>query len=350
MTAPRILYVDDDAGLCRLAQRALERRGFSVETALSADAGLAKIAEERFDLVAIDNHMPGKSGRQMLDQIVAEPGHPPVVFVTGNDDTGIAVEALHAGALDFVVKTVGESFFDTLDGRFRQALSRDGLEREKRAAEAELRQANDRLEMLVREVHHRVSNSLQMVLSFVSMQAHQTDDEAARDALEATQNRIRAIAKVHHRLYTRDDLTTIDLDAYLLNLADELRESMADRAADIALELDAEPVETLPDVAVSVGVIVNELVSNAAKYAFAPGRTGRILVSLARIEGGFSVTVADDGDGFDSEDAPQGTGLGTRIMSAIARSLGTEVVEQPCERGSAFTFTVQSKRPASAGK
>lgn len=345
MVAPRILYVDDDAGLCRLAQRALERRGFSVATALSADDGLAQMAQERFDLVAIDNHMPGKSGRQMLAEMVAQPDHPPVVFVTGNDDTQVAVEALHAGALDFVVKTGGDQFFDTLDGRFRQALSRARLEREKRAAEEKLRGANARLEMLVREVHHRVSNSLQMVLSFVGMQAHQTDDKVARDALEATQNRIRAIAKVHHRLYTRDDLTTIDLDAYLANLADELRESMADRAADIALELEAEPVETAPDVAVSVGVIVNELVSNAAKYAFPAGERGRIRVSLAaNPHGGFAVTVSDDGSGFDAQDAPQGTGLGTRIVGAIARSLGTEVVEAPCDRGSAFTFAMAGKR------
>ncbi|MFW2348713.1 response regulator, partial [Qipengyuania sp.] len=196
----RILYVDDDAGLRRLIHRALDRRGFTVETAESADEGMERLRNENFDVVAIDHYMPGKTGRQMLDEIVALPDHPAVVFVTGNDDTGIAVDAIHAGAADFVVKTVGESFFDMLAGRFRQAWTRSRLEREKRQAEAELREANERLELLLREVHHRVANSLQMVLSFVSMQANQTEDAGTREVLAATQNRIRAISKVHHKL------------------------------------------------------------------------------------------------------------------------------------------------------
>ena len=190
---------------------------------------MARIKDEHFDLVAIDHYMPGKSGLQLLDEIVALPDHPPVVFVTGNDDTAVAVKAIHAGALDFVVKTVGESFFDVLDGRFRQALSRADLERAKRQAEADLVVANERLELLVREVHHRVSNSLQMVLGFVAMQGNQAKEPAVRAALDEIQNRIKAISKVHQRLYTREDLTAIDLDAYLTSLVDDLRESIPQR-------------------------------------------------------------------------------------------------------------------------
>ena len=207
----------------------------------------------------------------MLEDIVAMPDHPPVVFVTGNDDTRVAVEAIHGGALDFVVKTVGESF-STSRRPLPPGFTRDRLEREKRAAEAELRAANERLEMLAREVHHRVSNSLQMVMSFVSMQAGQTTDPAARDALEATQNRIQAISKVHHRLYTRDDITTIDLDDYLATLIGDLRENLDKRDSSIVLTLRADPIEVAPDNAVSIGVVVNELVSNAVKYAFAGRR------------------------------------------------------------------------------
>ena len=292
--------------------------------------------------MAIDHYMPGKSGLDLLADIVALEEHPPVVFVTGNDDTAVAVKALHAGALDFVVKTVGDTFFDVLDGRFRQALSRDKLERDKRAAEAELRLANERLELLVREVHHRVSNSLQMVLSFVAMQAKQSDAPEVRAALDDIQNRIKAISKVHQRLYTRDDLTTIDLDAYLGNLVEDLRESLP---AGVTIELASAPVMVSPDTAVSVGVIVNELVSNAAKYAFDPGRKGQIEVRLeSETAGGFAVTVEDDGSGFDTRDAPVGTGLGTRIVDAIARSLGTTVQAIDKTGGTALRLSVKSGR------
>ena len=304
------------------------------------------LAEQEFDLVAVDNYMPGRTGRQMLDDIVALPNHPPVVFVTGNDDTSVAVEAIHAGAADFVVKTIGESFFDLLAGRFRQAFTRDRLEREKRAAEAELRASNERLEMLVREVHHRVSNSLQMVLSFVSMQAGQTGDPAAREALEATQNRIQAISKVHHRLYTRDDLTTIDLDDYLETLVSELRVSLDKSQRSVTLDLRADPIEVSPDEAVSIGVIVNELVSNAAKYAFADSQGGSISIELDRRGSGYTLSVTDDGVGFDTSVAPRGSGMGMRIVTAVSRSLDSQLENLPSQRGTVFRLNVARGKAA----
>ena len=307
---------------------------------------MALLKERRFDLVAVDNYMPEKSGRQMLDEIVALEDHPPVVFVTGNDDTSVAVEAIHAGASDFVVKTVGESFFDLLASRFRQAFLRDALERDKRKAEADLRLANERLEMLVREVHHRVSNSLQMVLSFVAMQAGQTSDAGARDALQATQNRIQAISKVHHRLYTRDDLSTIDLDDYLGTLVEELRDSLSKEDLPLSIELDADHIEVIPDQAVSIGVVVNELVSNAAKYAFTDSGTGRIVIELREAADGYTLSVSDDGKGFDSAAPATGSGMGMRIVSAVTRSLDSELENIAAPSGTSFRLQIKRRQAA----
>lgn len=335
------MYVDDDAGLRRLTQRALGRRGFAVDTADGADAGLAMLAGGGFDLVAVDHTMPGKDGLAMLREIVALPDHPPVVFVTGTDEPQVAVAALTSGAIDFVTKTVGEEFFDLLAGRLTQALARVALERAKTAAEAELRQANERLELLVREVHHRVANSLQMVSSFVSLQAGQTEDPAARDALAATQNRIQAISKVHHRLYTRDDLSTIDLEQYLSTLVTGLRDSLERSAADIDVTLDADPIETTPDRAVSIGIVINELVGNAAKYAFVGRDSGVVSIELrAYGDGGFELKVSDDGHGIDDTTGPTGTGLGMRIVAAMSRSLGCEIERIPSDTGTCYLCRV----------
>lgn len=305
---------------------------------------MALLRSKEYDLVAIDHHMPGRSGREMLDDIVAMPDHPPVVFVTGNDDTQVAVEAMQAGASDFVVKTVGGSFFDLLDGRFRQALTRSRLEREKRQVEADLRTANERLEMLIREVHHRVSNSLQMVLSFVSMQANQTSDPATRDALETTQNRIQAISKVHHRLYTREDLTTIDLDDYLETLINDLRASIGKREGTVTLALRADPVEVSPDQAVSIGVIVNELVSNAAKYAFTGSSGGSIKIELSQQNDAYTLSVIDDGVGFDHAAPAQGSGMGMRIVNGVSRSLDGKLELLPADHGTSYCLTVPHQR------
>ncbi len=331
---PKILYVDDDAGLRRLTQRALGRRGFEVETAESADAGLAILAGGGFDLVAVDHTMPGKDGLAMLREIVKESQHPPVVFVTGTDEPQVAVKALTSGATDFVTKTVGDEFFDLLAGRLTQALVRVALERAKTEAENELRQANERLELLVREVHHRVANSLQMVSSFVSLQTAQTEDPAAREALASTLNRIQAISKVHHRLYTRQDLSTIDLDEYLSTLVAGLSDSLTRGSTRVNIALDADPIEASPDQAVSLGIVVNELVGNAAKYAFVGLDHGTVTITLrGETDGGYSLTVSDDGHGFDASEGPKGTGLGMRIVAAVSRSLGCEIERIPTERG-----------------
>lgn len=339
MSAPRqILYVDDDAGLRRLVQRALERRGFAVETAESADAAIARLAERTFDLVAVDHYMPGRNGLALLADILALPDGPPVVFVTGTDDTQVAVAALKSGAADFVVKAVGEGFFDLLANSFEQALEKVALQRAKAAMEGELREANARLEALLGEVHHRVGNSLQLVSSLVTLQARRTEDPGARAALEETQGRIHAVAQVHHRLYTSRSTEAIELEAYLDTLIGGLRSTVG---AQMELTLAADPVVVRPDQAVSVGVIVTELVSNAAKYAFAPEASGHIEVIVRSDDGGgFTVEVRDDGRGFDPAAPAQGTGLGMTIVGAMARSLHSELTHLPAERGSRLAIVV----------
>lgn len=336
-----ILYVDDDAGLRRLVQRALERRGFTVEGADCADTAMTKLSQENFDLVAVDHHMPGRSGLTLLGEIAALPDAPPVVFVTGTDDTRVAIAALKSGAADFVIKAVGEDFFDLLARSFTQALDKVALERAKLAVENELVQANARLGALLNEVHHRVANSLQLVSSFVTMQARHTEDPAARTALAETQHRIHAVAQVHHRLYTSNDAETIELDAYLESLLESLRDSISS-SSETALVLKAEPVAVSADQAVSIGVIVTELINNAAKYAFEPNSAGHIEVVLSRdSDSTFTIEVRDDGRGFAESGEAQGTGLGMRIVGAMARSLKSELRHLPAERGSRLALTVK---------
>jgi two-component sensor histidine kinase len=285
--------------------------------------------------------MPGKDGLALLADITALPDAPPVVFVTGTDDTRVAIAALKSGAADFVIKAVGEDFFDLLANALGQALDRVALIKAKALVESELRDANARLTTLLDEVHHRVANSLQLVSAFVSMQAAQSKEPAAAEALAETQQRIQAVTQVHRRLYTSRSSDVIDLDAYLESLLDALRRSLADVNSRVELVLSAEPVTVKPDQAVSLGVTVTELVSNAAKYAFAPGDDGHIDVILSRTPaGGFAIEVADDGRGFDSADPVQGTGLGMRIVKAMATSLRSTLERLPCERGTRFRLVI----------
>jgi two-component sensor histidine kinase len=320
--APRLLYIDDDEGLCRLAARNLARLGYAVDTAQDGATGCAMAQRERYDAVAVDHYMPGMDGLATLACLRAAEESPPVVYVTGSEEGRIAVAALKAGADDYVVKTVGEDFFSLLDTAIRQAVQRRALERDKRAAETELRESNARLETLLREVNHRVANSLQVVSALVQLQSTALGDPAAQAALLDTRRRIEAIAQVHRRLYTGHAVDRVAIDDYLRALAAELEETWSTPDARYAVRLACDPIEMQADRAVSLGVIVNELVSNACKYAYPQGAGGEVRIALDRAdEGRFRLVVEDDGCGMVRDAAPRGTGVGTRVIAAMARSL-----------------------------
>lgn len=328
----RILYIDDDAGIRRLVSRALERRGYQVTVADGGEAGVAAAAAERFDLVAVDHYMPGIDGLETLERLHALPLPPAVVYVSGSEDTRVAVAALRAGAADYIVKTPGNDFFDLLDATFRQVLARAEVEAQKTRVEAELRASNARLEALLAEVNHRVANSLQLVSAMVRMQSSALEDPGARAALEDTQRRISAIAQVHRRLYTGDDVEHVEMQDYLAQLIAELDATWSTSGAPRRLTLAAEPLRLPTDRAVSLGVIVTELVSNACKYAY-PAGDGEVRVALAHDgEGRFRLIVEDDGIGI-SDEGPKGTGVGSRLIRAMAQSLDAALHYDAAHRG-----------------
>ena len=330
----RVLYVDDDEGLRRLVSRALSRRGYDVVCAASGEEGLSLSAAQAFDIIALDHYMPGLGGFETLTSLLARADPPPIVYVTGSEETKVAVAALKAGASDYVVKTPGEAFFDLLERAFSSALTRVRLRRLAAEAEEATRASNQRLQALLREVNHRVANSLQLVSAFVHLQAGALKDEAARAALEDTQRRIAAIGQVHRRLYTSDDVESVEMQAYLHGLLKELQGSWDNAGSARRLLLEAEPVRLDTDRAVSLGVIVNELITNAYKYAYAPGDPGEIRVRLAREgERAFRLTVEDDGRGLANGAGPEGTGLGGRLIRAMGQSLRSKIEYDPAWRG-----------------
>lgn len=331
----RLLYIDDDRGLSRLVEKELGRHGYAVTCAQDGDAGLDTLIArpDDFDVVALDHYMPGREGLDVLPEIIALPNPPPVVYVTGAQEGRIAVAALRAGAADYVIKDVSEDFTALLRNALEDALHRRRLQREHDASQEEVRIARDRAEAMLREVNHRVGNSLQLVSSFMSLQLRHLADEGARAALKESQARIEAVAHVHRRLYTSGDMSSVAMDEYLEGLIGELSQSLCRDKDGCTIHLEATPMRVSTDQAVSLGVVVTELVTNAVKYAYAPGKPGQIRVSLMQDPMGRAIlTVEDDGTGM-GDGSVKGTGLGGKIISAMASGLRSAVEIDKAHKG-----------------
>jgi two-component sensor histidine kinase len=347
-----VLYIDDDPGLARLVTRALGRRGYAVATAATGEEGLGRLAAGDIDVIALDHFLPTGTGLDFLEQLRATPVRPPVVYVTASGETAVAVAALKAGAADYVSKTVGEDFLELLGRALDQAIEKSRLEQARDVAEREVREARDRAEILLDEVNHRVANSLALVAALVNLQGKAIADKAAKKAFQEIETRISAIAGVHRRLYTSQDVRSVEISEYLASLLAELEKTLHASGHGSSVRLSAEPIHVPTDKAVSIGVIVTELVTNAFKYAYPAHEGGEIRVNIRESAPAIvRLTVEDDGVGWNGEGLPKGTGIGSRIVAAMAYNLGSQP-QYPAAAGCCvkFEFTLPAPAQSDAGK
>lgn len=193
-----------------------------------------------------------------------------------------------------------------------------------RRAEEQIKASLKEKEVLLKEIHHRVKNNLQIISSLLNLQSAEIEDPTASQKFQESQDRVKAMALIHERLYQSSDLAKIDFSGYVRSLTGHLVRSYRVNASVVRLNLEVESVPMNLDVAIPCGLIINELVSNAFKYAFPEGRNGCIDVRFrAAGDGGLALTVRDDGVGCAPEWNPEECdSLGLKLVRSLTEQLG----------------------------
>ena len=319
-----ILFIDDDKVDQMAFKRYAEETGFPYDYTIAGSVAEARSILEKEPITAVlTDYMLGDGNAfELFEQF----SQLPVVMITGTGNEETAVKAIKNGAADYLIKDQYGGHLKTLLVTLEKAIlqkqneaelkqhrihleqlveqrTRDlnhEIEEHKRAEKVILRSLKEK-ELMLKEIHHRVKNNLQIVVSLLNLQANVLEDPNAIQALQNCRRRVLSMAVVHQRLYQSHDFALISVEDYIRPIATEVLEafSMRDR---IELNLELERISMGIDIAIPCGLIVNELMTNTLQHAFEVSKPGQITVSIVgKGEDTVELIVKDNGRGISDE-------------------------------------------------
>lgn len=212
-------------------------------------------------------------------------------------------------------------------------------------AERQLTKTVGEKDVMLREVHHRVKNNLQIIISLLNLQSRYISDATTLSAFKESQNRVRAMALVHEKLYQSTDVATIDLDNYIRFLGNNLIQFFGIQGRGIKLTMDIHDIFLAIDTAIPFGLMINELISNSLKYAFPGGRKGEISIAIHRQDHTLTILYKDNGIGIPEDfDWRNARSMGLRLITALVDQLDGSI-ELDRTAGTLFTMVVHEKEP-----
>lgn len=211
-------------------------------------------------------------------------------------------------------------YTDNAGNQYLVGITRDITER--KAAEDRIKASLQEKDVLLKEVHHRVKNNLQIISALLSLQSSCLTDEDLIRIFRDSQNRIRSMALVHENLYRSKDLNKVDFNEYINQLVTQLSQSYGDLFGKIRFKINSENVYLNINTAIPCGMIINELVSNSFKHAFPDGRSGEVRIDLSSVDDGFMLVVSDNGVGIrGGPDIRTSKTLGFRLIETLVRQI-----------------------------
>ena len=202
---------------------------------------------------------------------------------------------------------------------------------------AEIAKERDTNAILLKEVHHRVKNNLQIIISLLNLQSRFISDSKLMDVFSEIQNRVRSMSLIHEKMYKTKDLKTVDIQEYITDLAESLLSTYR-LGQKVDLDVQVEVNRFNSDTLTPLGLIINEVISNAMKYAFQEDKSGRIFVTITnREDGGFRLLIGDNGIGMPEEIAMGNVdSFGTELISALSEQLNGTIKLLPDEAGTVY--------------
>ncbi|WP_242098008.1 PAS domain-containing protein [Sphingomonas sp. CROZ-RG-20F-R02-07] len=211
---------------------------------------------------------------------------------------------------------------DRIEAHQRMREQKAAVDREVASRTADLEAALEAKTLLLHEVDHRVKNNLTMIGSLLRLQARTIDDPVITAKLDAMLERVDALSTVHRRLYQSSDITRFDIGAFTANLVTDVIGSSG--RTDVVVDSHCDRVDVPSSWASALGLIINEVVTNAVKHAFADGRSGRLVARTELADGMATIAIRDDGPGFDAASV-NGDGLGRVLIRRLAKQIGGTV-------------------------
>jgi two-component sensor histidine kinase/FixJ family two-component response regulator len=401
----KILIADDIPANLYLLDSILKAYGFDVIAVKNGVEALAAAQAKPPELIISDIMMPVMDGFELCRRLKADASlnHIPVIFYTSTyTETKDEQFAMNLGAERFVIKPqkpdelvrivreilngsakeappapkrplgdemeilreYNEVLFHKLEKKVMQLeeevaerkraeerLLRFNEELEKGVAErtAQLNTSLHEKELLLKEIHHRVKNNLQIVASLLNIQSRQITDPAVLAMIAESQNRVKAMALVHERLYRSDDISSIDIADYVKFMGTSLIKFHGITSSQVRLEVNMPGIRFDINRAIPLGLIINELLSNALKHAFPAGRKGQISVTGNRDEKAIRIIVHDDGAGIPASfDWRNTSSLGLHLVNSLTDQL-SGTIDLDRSSGTKFTILIPEQGPASPG-
>jgi two-component sensor histidine kinase len=180
---------------------------------------------------------------------------------------------------------------------------------------------NNENELLLKELHHRVKNNLQVIYSLINLQKRRIDSPELHQSLSMVQNRIKTMSLVHQNLHENENFKEVNLEAYVKTIADYLKLLYLNEDKEISIQLSVdESIELIMDRAITIGLLINEIMSNSMKYAFKGRKKGNISIDVQKIHNGFQMKISDDGIGF-SMDQVNSKSLGMYLIENLVKQI-----------------------------